>query len=504
MSVVQAPISPDARNRLLVASLAWVASARWLSQLLRWIATIGMATLLLPADYGLVGMATVVIGLVNQVAEFGLGAAVIQHRDLSKEIERRLAGAAVLIAVVLAAVTAGTAPLIAAFYSQDALLLVIPVLSARFLIDAFATVPRALLARGLQFKQLAMVEGAESIAMASVSLAVAYTTRSYWALIAANLVGGLVVAILVNLLAPVGPRSPGRLADLRPLLTFGRDLVLSRLAWFSYSNADFVVVGRLLGKEALGAYTLAWSIASAPAEKFAGLVLSVAPAILSEARAQASEVRRLFLVMVQGVALVIFPLAAGLALVADTLVLSVLGPQWAAAVEPLRLLALAFIVRALATLEPVVLLVRHETYINRNMMALFAVVAPLAFLFGAQWGTAGVAAAWLVVIPVLTLPLHAHYVWRRIGVSWHDWLRAIWPAASSAAAMVAVVLSIETFGTIGSPFLLLALQIVGGGAAYLGVLWAGHRHAAEALLRVVRRQSQPVVPPAAALSADPV
>jgi teichuronic acid exporter len=502
--VAHDPTSQDARNRILVASLAWVASARWISQLLRWIATIAMAKLLLPADYGIVGMATVVIGLVNQVAEFGLGAAVIQHRDLSRTVERRLAGAAVLIAVLLAGLTAASAPAMAAFYSQDALLLVIPVLSARFLIDAFATVPRALLARGLRFKHLAMIEAAESIAMALVGLITAYLTHSYWALVAANLAGGVVLALLANVLSPVGPRWPGRVADLRPLLTFGRDLVLSRLAWFSFSNADFVVVGRMLGSQALGAYTLAWNIASAPADKFAGLVLSVAPAILSEARAHAGEVRRIFLVMVQGVALVIFPLAVGLALVAETLVLSVLGPDWAAAVGPLQLLALAFILRSLATLEPVVLLARRETHIDRNMMALFAVLAPIAFVLGARWGVTGVAAAWLLVMPVVSLPLQARYVWRRIDVSWADWLRAIWPAASSAAVMAAVVLALEAADAIHPPLALLATQVVAGGAVYAAMLWVAHRPAADAALRLLRRNRPSAVPAAPVLRADPV
>ncbi len=406
--------SAETRDRTFVHSLAWITSARWISQLLRWIATIAMAKLLLPADYGIVGMATVVIGLVNQVAEFGLGAAVVQHRDLSKQTERRLAGMAVLIAVGFAAVTSAAAPAVAAFYSQDALLLVLPVLSIRFLIDAFATIPRALLARNLRFKRLALIEATESAVMAATGLIVAYLTRSYWALIAANLAAGMAFMALANIYARVVPLWPGRITELRPLLTFGRDLVLSRLAWFSFSNADFVVVGRLLGKEALGAYTLAWNIASAPAEKFAGMVLSVAPAILSDAKSQSGEVRRLFLAMVQGVALVIFPLATGLALVAEPLVLTILGPDWAAAIGPLRFLALAFILRSLATLEPVVLLARHETYVDRNMMAFFAVVSPIAFVIATRWGATGVAATWLLVLPALSLPLQARYVWRKI------------------------------------------------------------------------------------------
>lgn len=480
--------SPDARNRILVRSLAWVASARWLSQLLRWVATIAMAKLLLPVDYGIVGMAAVVIGLVNQVAEFGLGAAVIQHPELSRRDEKRLAGVALLLAIVFVGLTALATPAVTAFYTQPALMLVLPVLSLRFLVDAVATVPRALLARRLDFRTLALIEGVESITMAAVGLLVAYLTRSYWGLIAANLAGGLALAILVNLRAPVMPRWPGRFGDLRSLLTFGRDLVLSRLAWFSFSNADFVVVGRLLGSTALGAYTLAWNLASAPAEKFAGLVLNVAPAILSDARAYPGEVRRMFLVMVRGVALVIFPLALGLALVADPLVVTLLGAKWAAATAPLQLLALAFILRSLATLEPVVLMSRRETHVDRNMMALFAVVAPVAFIIGARWGTTGVACAWLLLMPALSLPLQARWVWRRIDVTWNDWLRAVWPAASSAGGMTLAVVGVRLSGWFPAPWPLITAEVFAGGATYVALLWLFHRAAVDGIVRLVRRR----------------
>jgi PST family polysaccharide transporter len=497
-----APSPAETRDRIFVKSLAWIASARWVSQLLRWVATLAMAKLLLPEDYGIVGMAAVVIGLVNQVAEFGLGSAVVQHRELSRHTEQRIAGVAVVIAFALACATSALSPAVAAFYTQDALWLVLPALSLRFLIDAFATVPRALLARNLQFKQLALAEAIESTVMAATGLVVAFLTHSYWALIAANLVSGVAFAAVANVYAPIAPRWPGRLSELRPLLTFGRDLVLSRLAWFTYSNADFVVVGRFLGEASLGIYTLTWSIASAPAEKFAGLVLSVAPAILSDARREAGEVRRIFLMMVQGVALVIFPLAVGLAMVAE-LVVGLLGPQWAAAALPLRLLALAFIFRALATLEPVVLLARHETYVDRNMMALFAVAAPVAFIIGAQWGTIGVAAAWLLFMPVVSLPLQERLVWRKIGVSWGDWLRAVWPGASSAAFMALVVHVVLTIRPVANAVGLLSVLVGTGGAVYLAFLWTIHPAAAQALIRTVRRRPSRVSATEVALGADP-
>lgn len=496
--------SAESRDRIFVHSLAWITGSRWISQLLRWVATIVMARLLLPADYGIVGMAMVLIGLVNQVAEFGLGAAVVQHRDLSRDTERRLAGVALLIAFVLAALASAAAPALASFYSQDALLLVVPTMSVRFLIDAFATVPRAILARDLRFKRLALIETVESTVMAATGLIAAYLTHSYWALVAANLAAGAAFAALANVTVPIGPRWPRRVGELRPLLTFGRDLVLSRLAWFSFSNADFVVVGRLLGKEALGGYTVAWNIASAPAEKFAGLVLSVAPAIMSDAKSHPGEVRRLFLLMVQGVALVIFPLAIGLALVATPLVVTALGLAWASAVGPLRFLALAFILRSLATLEPVVLLARHETYVDRNMMAFLAVAAPITFVLASRWGATGVAASWLLVLPALSLPLQARYVWRKIDVTWGNWLRALWPGASSAAVMSAVVLGVGAAHPFDNQALTLVTQVVCGGLTYVSVLWLAHQSAAEAVLRIVRRPAPSVVPTTPVLRTDSV
>jgi O-antigen/teichoic acid export membrane protein len=234
------------------------------------------------------------------------------------------------------------------------------------------------------------------------------------------------------------------------------------------------------------------------------MVLSVAPAILSDAKSQPGEIRRLFLVMVQGVALVIFPAAVGLALVAEPLILTVLGPRWTEAVGPLRFLALAFILRSLATLEPVVLLARHQTHVDRNMMAVLAVLAPLAFVIGARWGATGVAVSWLLLMPVVSLPMQAHYVWRKIDVTWGNWLRAVWPAASSATVMAAVVAIVAALRPFEAPAMMLIAQIVCGGAAYVGVLCLAHPSAATALLRVVRKPAPPVIGPNPVLRTDPV
>lgn len=499
------PVDPEAGqlDRVLVSGVAWVAAARWTSQLLRWAATIVIAKLLLPSDYGIVGMSMILIGLVQQVAEFGLGSAIVQHRNLPRLTEQRLAGVALMIGAAMTLATALSAPLVAGFFKENALLLVVPALSIRFVLDSLATVPRALLTRGLRFRALALIEGAESVVMAVVGLACAFLWRSYWALVAANVVSGFAFVVLANLQAPIRPRWPAGVRDIWPLLRFGRDVVLSRLLWFWYSHADFVVIGRLLSKEALGAYSLAWNIAGMPAEKLASMIMSVVPGVFSSASQQPGEMRRLYLGILQAIAVVTIPLSVGLALVAEPVVIHILGAQWIDAVAPLRLLSLFFVFRVVAALDPVVLLARHESHIDRNFSTAFAVIMPVAFLIGVRWGLVGVAAAWLIVQPIISLPLQARYVWHKIGVSWGSWLRALWPAASSAAVMSLSVLSMSLLRPVQSPIALLVLQVLVGGVTYLACLWFGHRSAAMVAVQLVARRKSPTGGAAARLGEGP-
>src|SRR5262249_17517307 len=138
---------------------------------------------------------------------------------------------------------------------------------------------------------------------------------------------------------------PRPFTTVRDAVHLGWHVVVARVAWYAYSNADFVVVGRMLGPDALGAYTVAWIIASIPVDRLTALVTQVAPPVLSAVQDDPAAVRRYVLSLVRGIAFVTFPAAAGLALVADEFSAVALGAQWQASSIPLRLLALSTITR---------------------------------------------------------------------------------------------------------------------------------------------------------------
>src|SRR5688572_23033734 len=151
---MSSPIPADTgRSRLdraFVHGLAWNAAGRWLSQIFRWIATVLTAWFLTPADFGIVGITMLLVGLLQYLAEFGFGAAIVQDRSLESSTVRQIGGAAVLIALVLSLGMIVTAPTAARFYDQPILSLMLPAMSIRLLVDAFAVVPRSILVRDLE------------------------------------------------------------------------------------------------------------------------------------------------------------------------------------------------------------------------------------------------------------------------------------------------------------------------------------------------------------------
>jgi PST family polysaccharide transporter len=466
--------------------MVWTGAAKWGTQALRWASTLVIARLLTPEDYGLVGIATVYLGLVGLVSELGLAAAIVQHRDLSSRLVAQLAGLSIMLGAGLAALSAAAAPLIAMFFSAPSAAAVIAVLSAKFVLGGFQTVPRALLQRDLQYRQLAVIDVAESVTLALVTLGLAVAGFGYWALVGGSVAGAAVATLTSVRKMPHTVALPRQWKRLANSLRLGGSVVVSRVAWYSYSNADFVVVGRLLGSTVLGSYTFGWTLANIPIDQVTALVGSVTPAIFSSVQHDRPALRRYLLLLTEGLALVTFPLTIGLALVAGDFVSVVLGPQWSDAVLPLRILSLYAAVRSVAALFPQILVATGHAARNMRFSIYAAFILPFLFLLGARWGVAGVAGAWLVGYPFLVLPMFMYSALRVIDASVGQFARALWPAAGCTSVMVAAVLAVRLLLPEGvpAPFRLIAL-VAGGMVGYLAPLLLFHRQRLDVVRNLV-------------------
>jgi O-antigen/teichoic acid export membrane protein len=456
-----------------MTGLAWTGGMKWSTQILSWLSTLVVARLLTPTDYGLVGMAAVYLGLVQLVNELGLGMAIVRRRNLDESQLARLGGLSLLLGAVFFSVSVAVAGPLAAFFGQPAVRWIVIVMSTRFVTSGVQVLPRALLTRDLEFRKLAWIDGAEAVTLTAATLLLALLGLRYWALVLGAVVSGLLATGITLAWRAHRLAWPSDFQSIAGEVTFGWQVVVSRVAWYAYSNADFVVVGRVLGSVAMGAYTFGWNIASIPVDRMSSLLNRVTYAVFAAVQDDKPALQRYLLHLSEGLALITFPAAIGLALVTDEFVVGVLGPGWRPAIAPLRLLAIAAPIRSITLLFTQVLLATGQAKRNVQFTLIAACTMPVLFYFGSRWGTAGVALVWVVGYPAIVAPLYVRAAFRTTAMSRSAYVRALWPAVSATAVMagavVAAKLAVSGRWNVYGRFAVEVL--VGAGVYAAAVLW---------------------------------
>ena len=471
----------------LVSGIAWTSGMKWFAQLLSWGCMIAVARLLAPADFGLVGMAALYLELVTIVSELALGAAVVTKHSLSVQQIAQLNSLSVILGMAAFLVSCAAAIPLSIFFGAAELRWVVLAMSLSSVVTSFRAVPSALLERELQFRTLALIEGVQAVIAAVSILIMAQLGFRYWALVVGSLVGKMVWTGLV-LVRRVHAFAWPRLRALREPIAFSSHLLASRVAWYAQANSDFLVAGRVFGKELLGAYAMSFTMANLPTEKITSIMGQVAFPLFSAVQNDRAALRRYLLLMTKGFALLTFPLAFGLALVADELILGVLGPRWEAAINPLRCLAFLTLIKSVVPLLPQVLNVAGESRYAMRVGVVVAVVMPLAFFVGSHWGILGIAAVWVSVYPVTTIPLYSR-VFNILDLSAVAYLKALWPAVSASVIMATAVWLLKQTVPYGYPMARLTLQVVVGGAVYslmIATLHRQHLNTLHQALRLIR------------------
>lgn len=495
---VQTPFSESIQDldRLLFSGIAWTALARWSAQAISWLSTFYVVRILTPADFGLIAMATIPLGLARLVEDLGLDTIVVQDRTLTDEKLSQLGGAALSLGGGLTLLFLALSWPIAGYFKEVAVGGIVCALSFTFLTDALQIVPRALLQRDLRYKTLAWMHVLQ-MGVAALTVAICATLGlGYWSLVLNTLVSQVVVTMAVVAIRPFRPCWPINWRPLAQSFVSVRRIMVSRFAYYGYSRMDATLIGRFLGKEALGAYEFATTFASIPMQEVTGMMSKVIPGIFTTVQTHTATLRRYFLLLTEMVSYLTTPMAIGLALTADDFVLLALGDQWEAVITPLRILSLYMVMNGAQFLLGHVLMWtgRFRTTMYLNLFALG--VLPLGFYIGLTWGLVGVAWAWTIAFPLSILP-GIVYVANILELRISEMLHALSPALMSCAIMAVAVVALRWNLPSDWPHgLRLAAQSAVGSAVYVAMMCLWFRRRTWGLIRIIvnSRNGTPTVP----------
>jgi O-antigen/teichoic acid export membrane protein len=399
-SSASGPQESASLKRNVLSAVGWAAATRFLAQLINWSMTLIVIRFLEPADYGLMAVTMAVAGFLQSMSSVGIADAIVQKRDLGGEDLRAVFGLVILVNGGLMAALALLAYPVATFYEEPRLVALLQVVSLSFIAIGLSAIPRAILDKRLDLKRVSRVELAANVVSGVSVLALAASGEGVWSLMIGNMINAVLRAAGFFVLAPYWEVPSFRFATIGEVLRNGGLRTSEQALWYIYNSADVFIIGKILGPELLGIYSVGRQIAALPVEKLATVVKPVAFPAFAMVQDRPQEAFRYLQKAMRLLGLVSFPVFFGISVLAPEIVEIVLGPRWAAAELPLQLLAVGMALRPVGLVLPSFLMGIGEFRASFNNTLFGTVLFPLAFVMGSGWGLPGVCIAGLLAYPV--------------------------------------------------------------------------------------------------------
>jgi O-antigen/teichoic acid export membrane protein len=463
----------------------WTVGMRWTDRLIGFISTLILARLLAPSDFGVIAMATIVIGLIEVLLDLGVNITLIQNADAQREDYDTAWTVRFVQSALVAALVFACAPLAADYFRDERVIDVLRVLAIAIIIAGCENIGVISFQKSLDFSKDYQFTIAKRLFGFVVTIAAAATLHNYWALVIGTLSGRCFGVAYSYGVHPYRPRFC--LAKFREIWGFSQWILIRGIVGYVDAQMDKFVVARRGDSDVVGVYALAAQIATMPTtELLAPLSRVLFPAFVQNLH-NPERLKRDYLLALGVQALIGIPASIGLALVAEEAVIVLLGAKWLLAIPLVQWLALAAGCHAVGYSGAYVLIAkgRFRTLATVSWVFLIA-FAVFALLIFPDAGAEGIARLRLfLAIPGLLI--FNWFVLREIeGLAALELLGAIVRPVLACTAMALAVAAIDGLVTL-APTAALLLKIGAGALVYVAVLlgaWfaAGRADGAEAYL----------------------
>ena len=461
------------------------AMLRLAAQIFTWLNTLILIRLLTPEDYGLMAMATVFIGVFALMGDFGIGKAIIQTEHLTPQTLRQSFTVNIISCVALFLLFYCSAPLIADFFSEPRVTVLIQVIAAQHLIMIFHTLPYALASRNMLYKQREKVQFFTTLSTSVFTLSLAASGAGVWSLVLGHLFMRTVAMIGFFRLQPCWILPAMSFRGFAQIAAFSGIATINDVLRYAYNIFTSISIGRLLTKTDLGVFSVAQNLANLPSDKIGELLNHLGLSSFAKLQNETDVAGQYLLKSVRLGSLVLFPMYFGMCAVSPELITLVLSDKWLAAIIPFQFLCLSSPFRMLSEILATATTAIGKPERNTYALAGSLLMLPMVF-WGIQYGVAGAAMAWLG-ISLISFALHIKTMLSLFSVSVRQLLSAMLPGFIGAAVMLAGQQWFRSaFAADFNSWLFFTITVALGGVLYGTVLLTGFRQQTLTVVRYLR------------------
>lgn len=374
--------------------------------------TMLLARLLTPADFGVVAMVTAFTGFAALLKDAGLSIATVQREHVTHEQISTLFWSNVALSIFAMICVASLSPFIAWIYDEPRLSRITVVIACTFVLGGFTVQHQALLHRQMRFKELAIIEVVSLIIGIATAIVMAFLNLGCWSLVGLTVGSTAANCLLAWVACDWRPGFPSRRSGAGSMLKLGGGITAFNILNYLTRNSDNVIVGYALGSTSLGIYSKAYSLLMMPMQQINGPVGNVMIPALSRLQDEPERYQRAFLRAIGVLAFLGIPTVSLLYVLADEIVIILLGRGWDGTATVFRLLTPAALLGTINVAPGWLCVSLGRAKVQVIWAAVSSPIMVAAFLTGTNWGVTGVAAAFSIswsALFMLFLAMASHH-----------------------------------------------------------------------------------------------
>jgi len=473
--------------RSAVTGIKWSFVSRFGRLILHLVTTAILARLLLPSDFGLIAIATIFTGFVIVFSDLGTSAVIINLKEVSQNLLSTLFWVNAAFGIFSFIVIFLLSGYISLLFNEPELSLILKILPLSFIFSSLGILHRTLMEKELKFNQLAVVEIISALIASTTAIILAFTGFGVWSLVIYTMVLVGISCVLFWSFERWIPSFTFMYSELKKVLKFTTNFTGFNILNYFVKNADKFIIGKVLGTEKLGYYSMAYKLMIYPIILVSDVIKRVMFPVFSRIQNDDEKIARGYIQVLNSIALITFPALIGLMVLSDDFVNIVLGAKWEKVTILIMFLAPVGIMQSLITTTGTIYLTKSKPDLMLIMGLIWGVISVSAILIGLMWDIEGIAAAYLIAniiwfIPSMKVPMQL------ISADLSDALILI---AKTLIISLVMALGIYLFSRIEldiSQLIYFILKILVGIIIYVSITLIARKEEILSLLTIIRNK----------------
>lgn len=377
-------------GRKVVKGTVWASVDKIGTMAMQFIVNLILARLLVPADFGCIGMLAIFIFVSQTLVDGGFGSALIQKKEPTQEDYSTIFYWNLFFSVALYGILYFSAPFVAAFFKLPLLCKVLRVLGLILIVNALVIVQNNRLRKQLAFKTIALINVSSHLAAAVIAIGLAYKGFGVWSLVAMQLLYGVFQNFLLWGIVRWHPSLQFSFRSLKMLFGFGGYLLAANILAQICRNLQGIIIGRLFSATQMGFYTQAKKLDDVCSYALPNMLVQVLFPVYAQFQNDRQRLQELLGLSVRIISYFIIPLMLMLILVAEPLIVFLYGDKWIASISYFQVLCVGGIFACLQHINyyAVASVGRSDALFGWSFYKWGMLLVLL--LVGARWGMYGI------------------------------------------------------------------------------------------------------------------